>query len=134
MYCSEQRRMQPNSTLTSYFSLFPLKYPRQKPFPEVALLFRGAHESEGGGLGTTLWRTTLIILFSIKLPCRCAFSGKRCGRSTFGRNQRARRALLLTSPEAIPRHMVMPLQRRETTAEAPIALDAQFPWLGFAEK
>jgi hypothetical protein len=72
------------------------------------------------------------ILFN-KDPMQLRLIGARGGR-TFGRNQRARRALRLKSPEAIPLHAVTPLQRRETTAEALIALDAQFPWLRCAEK
>jgi hypothetical protein len=55
--------------------------------------------------------------------------GARGGRA-YGRNQRARRALLPAS-RAIPR---LPVAREETTAQAVAALDVRFPWLRCAEK
>jgi hypothetical protein len=50
--------------------------------------------------------------------------GARGGKA-YGRNQRARRALLPTPPPAIPVRRVP----GQTTAEAIALLDAQFPWL-----
>jgi hypothetical protein len=55
--------------------------------------------------------------------------GARGGR-TYGRNQRARRALLPPSA-AVPR---LPVVTEESTAQAVAALDARFPWLRCAEK
>ena len=68
------------------------------------------------------------ILFN-KSPLQLRLIGARGGRA-FGRNQRARRALMTTQPEA-PLQCVTPAQ---TTAAALVALDAQFPWLRGAEK
>ena len=55
--------------------------------------------------------------------------GARGGRA-FGRNQRARRALLATLPEVVPRRAVLPA----TAAESIALLDTRFPWLGGAEQ
>ena len=55
--------------------------------------------------------------------------GARGGRA-YSRNQRARRALLATPPEAVPPRAVSPA----TTAESIAILDARFPWLRGAEK
>jgi hypothetical protein len=67
------------------------------------------------------------ILFH-KNPAQLRLLGARGGRA-YGRNQRARRALLPPSP-AVP----LPVVPRETTAQALAALDARFPWLRRAEK
>jgi hypothetical protein len=67
-----------------------------------------------------------------KTPEQLRLLGARGGRA-FGRNQRARRAL---TPDGEP-HEAPPLPavaRPETTAEAIIVLDSQFPWLCRAEK
>ena len=55
--------------------------------------------------------------------------GARGGR-TYGRNQRARRAVRPIPPPVAP-PVTVPL---ETAAEAILALDARFPWLHGAEK
>jgi hypothetical protein len=55
--------------------------------------------------------------------------GARGGRA-YGRNQRARRALLATPPRTVP-PLAAPLA---TTAESIAVLDARFPWLRGAEK
>jgi len=55
--------------------------------------------------------------------------GARGGRA-FGRNQRARRALLVTRREVVPLPTVLPA----TAAESIALLDARFPWLREAEK
>ena len=68
------------------------------------------------------------ILFN-KSPSQLRLIGARGGK-THGRNQRARRILMTTQPEAAPQR-VAPGQ---TTAQAVAALDAQFPWLRCAEK
>jgi hypothetical protein len=47
----------------------------------------------------------------------------------YGRNQRARRALLPTPPRAVP-----PQAPRHSTAQAVALLDIRFPWLCEAEK
>jgi hypothetical protein len=60
---------------------------------------------------------------------QCRSLGARGGRA-YGRNLRARRALMVTPPAAISR-LAAP---SETTAEALAALDTQFPWLRSAEK
>ena len=52
------------------------------------------------------------------------------GGKAHGRNQRARRTLMSTSPAALPLRSAP----RQSTAEAVVALDAQFPWLRAAEK
>jgi hypothetical protein len=52
-----------------------------------------------------------------------------CGGRAYGRNQRARRALLTTPPEAVPPAAVP----RPTAAEAIHLLDTRFPWLRGAE-
>ena len=53
-----------------------------------------------------------------------------CGGRAAARNQRARRALIATLPEAVP----PPALPQQTTAEAIHLLDAQFPWLRGAER
>ena len=53
-----------------------------------------------------------------------------CGGRANARNQRARRALIATLPEAVP----PPALPQQTTAEAIHLLDAQFPWLRGAER
>jgi hypothetical protein len=68
------------------------------------------------------------ILFN-KTPEQLRLLGARGGR-IFGRNHRARRALMPTPPAPIP----PPAEARETTATAISTLDAQFPWLRSAEK
>jgi hypothetical protein len=68
------------------------------------------------------------ILFNKSL-LQCRSLGARGGRA-YGRNLRARRALLVMPPAAVP-PCAAPL---ETTAEALAALDTQFPWLRSAEK
>ena len=68
------------------------------------------------------------ILFN-KSPEQMRHLGARGGRA-YGRNQRARRALLATPPEAVP----PPAVPRPTAAEAIHDLDAQFPWLRGAER
>jgi hypothetical protein len=71
------------------------------------------------------------ILFN-KTPLQLRSQGARGGRA-FGRNQRARRAriaLMLTPPQAVP-PCAAP---GPTTAEAIALLDAQFPWLRQAER
>jgi hypothetical protein len=55
--------------------------------------------------------------------------GARGGRA-FGRNQRARRALLAIRPEVVPLRVVS----RTTAADGIAILDARFPWLRGAEK
>jgi hypothetical protein len=52
------------------------------------------------------------------------------GGKAYARNQRARRALMPTPPPATP----LGNTPRQSTAEAVAALDAQFPWLRYAEK
>ena len=64
-----------------------------------------------------------------KSPMQLRLMGARGGRA-FGRNQRARRALI-SPPKAVP----VPLRAAlRPTAEAIAVLDAQFPWLRGAEK
>jgi hypothetical protein len=67
------------------------------------------------------------ILFN-KTPEQLRRLGARGGK-TFGRNRRARRALMPTPPPAPPR-----ARAPETTVAAIATLDAQFPWLRSAEK
>jgi hypothetical protein len=68
------------------------------------------------------------ILFNKSLS-QCRSLGARGGRA-YGRNLRARRALLPT-----PRAAISPcVAPRETTAQAIAVLDAQFPWLRCAER
>jgi hypothetical protein len=67
------------------------------------------------------------VLFN-KIPEQLRLIGARGGR-IFGRNHRARRALLPPPPPTPPR-----AEPRETTVSAIAALDAQFPWLQSAEK
>jgi hypothetical protein len=55
--------------------------------------------------------------------------GSRGGRA-FGRNQRARRALLATLREVVPLRAVLPA----TAAESIAILDVRFPWLRGVEK
>jgi len=68
------------------------------------------------------------ILFNKSLQ-QCRSLGARGGR-TYGRNLRARRALLV-KPTAAISPLAAP---SETTAEALAVLDTQFPWLRSAEK
>ena len=68
------------------------------------------------------------ILFN-KTPSQLRLIGARGGR-TYGRNQRARRALLPPSP-AVP---LLTVATEESIAQAVAALDARFPWLRCAEK
>ena len=68
------------------------------------------------------------ILFN-KSPEQLRHLGARGGRA-YGRNQRARRALVATSPQTIP-----PLARSPIPIADSIALlDTRFPWLRGAEK
>jgi len=53
-----------------------------------------------------------------------------CGGRAAARNQRARRALVVTPPEAVP----PPALPQQTTAEDIHLLDTQFPWLRGAER
>jgi hypothetical protein len=68
------------------------------------------------------------ILFN-KSPLQLRLLGARGGRA-YGRNQRARRALLPTPPRAVPPQAAA----RHSTAEAVAMLDTRFPWLRGAEK
>jgi hypothetical protein len=68
------------------------------------------------------------ILFN-KSPEQLRQLGASGGRAN-ARNQRARRALIATLPEAVP----PPALPQQTTAEAIHLLDAQFPWLRGAER
>ena len=68
------------------------------------------------------------ILFNKSL-LQCRSQGARGGRA-FGRNQRARRALVPTPPQAVP----LRAPPAETTATAITLLDARFPWLRCAER
>lgn len=68
------------------------------------------------------------ILFN-KSPEQLRRLGARGGR-TYGRNQRARRALTPAAPAAVSPGV----EARETAAAAIHVLDAQFPWLRGAEK
>src|SRR5450631_2466891 len=68
------------------------------------------------------------ILFHKSL-LQCRSLGARGGRA-FGRNLRARRALLPTPPQAVP----LRAPPAETTATVIALLDAQFPWLCCAER
>ena len=67
------------------------------------------------------------ILFN-KDPELLRRQGARGGK-IFGRNHRARRALMPPPPPAPPR-----AEPRETTVAAIATLDSQFPWLRSAEK
>ena len=78
--------------------------------------------------GRQLMAEPSYILFNKSL-LQCRSLGARGGRA-YGRNLRARRALLPTSRAVIP-SCVVP---RETTAKAIAVLDAQFPWLRCAER
>jgi hypothetical protein len=64
-----------------------------------------------------------------KSPLQLRRIGARGGRA-HGRNQRARRALMPTPPASVPLRATI----GQNTAEAVVALDAQFPWLRAAEK
>jgi hypothetical protein len=68
------------------------------------------------------------VLFN-KSPVQLRLIGARGGRA-YGRNQRARRALMSPPTEAAP----LLTAPRQTTAEAVALLDAQFPWLRGAEQ
>lgn len=52
------------------------------------------------------------------------------GGKAYGRNQRARRALMPTQPETAPPRATL----AQSTAEAVAVLDAQFPWLRGVEQ
>ena len=78
--------------------------------------------------GRQLMAEPSYILFNKSL-LQCRSLGARGGRA-YGRNLRARRALLATLPQAVPPRAVP----SETTAEALALLDTQFPWLRSAEK
>ena len=67
------------------------------------------------------------ILFN-KDPEQLRRQGARGGK-IFGRNHRARRALMPPPPPALPG-----AEAKETTGAAIATLDAQFPWLRSAEK
>jgi hypothetical protein len=67
------------------------------------------------------------ILFH-KTPAQLRLLGARGGKA-YGRNQRARRALL-PPPPAGP----LPVLPGESTSQAVALLDARFPWLRCAEK
>jgi hypothetical protein len=67
------------------------------------------------------------ILFH-KTPSQLRLLGARGGRA-YGRNQRARRALLPPCLAVRP-----PVAPGESTAQAVATLDARFPWLHRAEK
>ena len=71
------------------------------------------------------------ILFN-KSPRQLRLIGARGGRA-YGRNQRARRALLARMP-APPATVAVCAAPGPTAAEAVAMLDAQFPWLRAAEK
>ena len=73
-------------------------------------------------------RTTHVYIFDTS-PEQLRRLGARGGRA-YGRNQRARRALLATRPEAAPPRASPPA----TAAESIAILDARFPWLRGAEK
>jgi hypothetical protein len=68
------------------------------------------------------------ILFN-KTPEQMRYLGARGGKA-YGRNQRARRALLPTPPQVVP----VRANPQETAAKAIRSLNAQFPWLQGAEK
>ena len=68
------------------------------------------------------------ILFH-KTPQQLRLIGARGGKA-FGRNERARRALLPAPAPAVP----PAAPGRQTTAEDIAVLDARFPWLRGAEK
>jgi hypothetical protein len=67
------------------------------------------------------------ILFN-KTPEQLRQLGARGGKA-YGRNQRARRALVATPPEAAP----PPTPPQQTAAAAIHLLDTHFPWLRGAE-
>jgi len=71
-------------------------------------------------------------IFFNKTPLQMRFLGARGGRA-YGRNQRARRALLARMP-APPATVSVCATSGPTAAEAVAMLDAQFPWLRAAEK
>jgi hypothetical protein len=67
-----------------------------------------------------------------KSPLQLRLIGARGGR-TYGRNLRARRALLPTQPQlALPR--AADATPRQSTAQSVALLDTRFPWLRGAEK
>ena len=68
------------------------------------------------------------ILFN-KSPEQLRRLGARGGRA-YGRNQRVRRTLAPTPPEAVPSRAAP----QETAAKSIQLLDARFPWLRGAEK
>jgi hypothetical protein len=64
-----------------------------------------------------------------KSPTQLRLLGARGGRA-YGRNLRARRALMPTQPVAAPPRATL----AQSTAAAVAVLDAQFPWLSGAEQ
>jgi hypothetical protein len=121
----EHRRELPGKTglLSSRASLFPLKYPRQKA---ISALLVVPHQSECGGPEQAMADYSYILN---KTPVQLRLLGARGGR-TYGRNQRARRALMRAQPPPVPQRAAP----GESTAQAMAALDAQFPWLRCAER
>jgi len=73
-------------------------------------------------------RTTHVYIFDTS-PEQLRRLGARGGRA-YGRNQRARRALLAIRREVVPLRVVLPA----TAADSIAILDARFPWLRGAEK
>ena len=82
--------------------------------------------------GKDLMTNHPYILFN-KSPLQLRELGARGGRA-YGRNQRARRALLARLPLASPNGAPPCATPGPTAAEAVALLDAQFPWLRAAEK
>jgi len=67
-------------------------------------------------------------IFFSKTPQQLRRIGARGGKA-FGRNERARRALLPAPASTVP----LPAAPRQTTAEDIAVVDARFPWLRGAE-
>jgi hypothetical protein len=111
---------------SSAASLISRKYLVTKNFPLACV----SHQSECGVRKTTMPDHSYILF--IQSPLQLRLIGARGGR-TFGRNQRARRARIALVPTPAP---AAPLRaaRTQSTAEAIALLDAQFPWLQWAEK
>jgi hypothetical protein len=103
---------------------FILKYPRKRPFPDL-LVF--------GNRANVVVRNKAMAdysyIFFNKTPMQLRILGARGGRA-YGRNQRARRALMRAQPPPVPQRTAL----CESTAQAMAALDAQFPWLRCAER
>jgi hypothetical protein len=68
-------------------------------------------------------------IFFNKSPLQLRRIGALGGKA-YGRNQRARSALVPTTPTPVP----LRAARRQTTAEAVAVLDARFPWLRSVEQ